>query len=243
MAECFSAARLDPSRTRVLKGNSLFSAFTDRELDQLAEFLEPVRLTAGETLFLKGDPGDKLYIVVDGLMRVSLAAADGREVIINLLKPGQIFGEIATLDGSERSADMTAETNTELLALDRVHLMSFLARSPEACLRMLSTVCARLRWVNELFEDACFMDFRSRLAKRLLMLGQLFGEDASGGGTRIRLKLSQKDLAAHVGVTRESVNKVLKEWEGQGLMRVDGGWTVLLDIGELASLAERKIAI
>jgi CRP-like cAMP-binding protein len=114
--------------------------------------------------------------------------------------------------------------------------MAFLDRNPEAMRRMLVAVCSRLRWISEALEDAHFLDLPRRLAKRILLLTRLFGHPHSSGGIRIALQLSQQDLAELLVVTRESVNRQLRQWEADGIMTLKGGYLVVTDIGQLEKI-------
>lgn len=225
-------------KATILRSTSLFSGLTEAELTRLAGLTRDQRLKPKEALFFRGDPGDCLYIVVNGIVRISSVSVEGHEVTLNLMKAGQMFGEIATLDGSERTADASALDDVVLLVLHRQHLLDFLARGPEACMRLLGTLCDRLRWVSSLLDDAHFLDIPARLAKRIVMLGYLFGTKDEHGRTHIDLKLSQQDLASHIGATRESVNKLLRKWEDEGVITYERGHLVIIDASRLSSLFE-----
>lgn len=197
----------------ILRGAPLFSGLTETELHILAAKSQLLTLAPREPLFFRGDPGDRLYIVVEGIMRIGSVSDEGHEVTLNLMTTGQMFGEIAALDGSERTADASAFDQVLLLTIHRAHLIEFLANDPDACLRLVSAMCDRLRWVSGLLEDANFLDIPARLAKRLVMLGYLFGAPDASGKIRLSLRLSQQELANLIGATRESVNKFLRKWE------------------------------
>ena len=230
----------EADKVEILRRTSLFAGLTDEELCHLAQLAHTVRLGRHEHLFLRGDAGNKLYIVIHGVIRIGSIAPDGREVTLNLIKEGQVFGEIAALDGSARTADATAVDEAHLLAVNRTHLLGFLTTNPEACLRMMAALCDRLRWISGLLDDANFLDLRSRLGKRLLVLGQLFGTPRADGSIRISLILSQQDLASHIGATRESVNKLIKQWEAEGLIAYDGRRLVIKNPQQLDQLIERQ---
>jgi CRP-like cAMP-binding protein len=228
-------------KSAILGKTSLFRGLNETELARLAGMAKVLRLSPKETLFCRGDRGDYLYVVVNGVVRIGAVSADGREVTLNLIKAGRIFGEIAALDGSERTADAAAVDPVVLLALHRDQLLTLLTSSPEASLRMLAALCDRLRWVSSLLDDVNFLDVRGRLAKRLLLLGQRFEAVDELGRPRLALKLSQQDLASHIGATRESVNKMLRQWEEDGIIAYDQGYLVILDAEHLASLFEGPV--
>jgi CRP-like cAMP-binding protein len=146
------------------------------------------------------------------------------------LKAGQILGEIALLDGGVRTANAVVHEPADLLVMERRHILPFLDRHPEGLRRMLVALCERLRWVSDLLEDASFLDLNRRLGKRLSLLARLFGQPTTDGGTRIVLDLSQQDLAALMSVTRESVNRQIRQWEQDGFLTVRKGYLVITDL-------------
>jgi len=225
--------QLVSSKIKLLQDSVLFNDLPESDIAELAAAAHFLHLDQDQVLFIKGDPGHQLFIVVRGVIRISANSSDGKETTLNLLRAGQMFGEVAILDGQERTANATAHESAELLVLERRDLMAFLDRNPEAMRRMLVAVCARLRWISESLEDAHFLDLPRRLAKRILLLSKLFGHPYSAGGVRIALQLSQQDLAELLVVTRESVNRQLKTWESEGIMTLKGGYLVVTDIGQL----------
>ncbi len=224
------------SKIKLMQSVVLFGGVAEDSLAELAGTAHFLRLDKDQTLFLKGDPGLQLFIVARGVIRISSTSADGKETTLNLMHSGQMFGEVAVLDGQDRTANATAHETSELLVIERRDLMAFLDRNPEAMRRMLVAVCARLRWISEALEDAHFLDLPRRLAKRILLLAKLFGHPHSEGGIRIALQLSQQDLAELLVVTRESVNRQLKIWESDGLMTLKGGYLVVTDIARLETI-------
>jgi len=214
----------------------LFAGLAEESVAELAGKAHFLRLETDETLFLKGEEGNTLYIVARGVIRISSTSEDGKETTLNLMHSGQMFGEVAVLDGQNRTANAIAHEPSELLVIERNNLMAFLDRNPEAMRRMLVAVCSRLRWISEALEDAHFLDLPRRLAKRILLLAKLFGHPHSEGGIRIALQLSQQDLAELLVVTRESVNRQLRQWETDGLMTLKGGYIVVTDIARLETI-------
>jgi CRP-like cAMP-binding protein len=224
------------SKIKLLQSTVLFADLPESDLAELAQAAHILHLDADQVLFIKGDPGHQLFIVARGVIRISSNSIDGKETTLNLLRDGQMFGEVALLDGQHRTANATAHETSDLLVLERRDLMSFLDRNPEAMRRMLVAVCSRLRWISEALEDAHFLDLPRRLAKRILLLTRLFGHTHSSGGIRIALQLSQQDLAELLVVTRESVNRQLRQWEAEGLMTLKGGYLVVANIAELEKI-------
>lgn len=225
------------SKQAILSRTPLFGGLTPSELDTIAGMAKVTRLKRHEPLFYKGDPGNALYLVVRGVVRISTVSADGRETVLNLMHAGQVFGEIAALDGGERTADATAVDDVELLSIERHHLLSFLKSNPDSCIRMLAAVCDRLRWVSELLEDANYLELPARLAKRLLLLARTFGQETNSG-VRISLKLSQQELATHMSASREAINRQFKQWGEDGFVTLEGGRIVIRDVPALMRLVD-----
>jgi CRP-like cAMP-binding protein len=207
------------------------------ELDRLAQLVSTRYYKAGERVFLKGDPGTAMMAVLSGRIRICANSIEGREVVLNVISPGEVFGEIALIDGGERTADAFAMEATELLILSRRDFLPFLERNPEVCVRLLEVMCQRLRWTSEQLEDVNFLDLRSRLAKRLLYLLDHHGE-ASADEKTISVRISQHLLASMIGTSREAVNKQLRIWEEQGIVDVRRGWITVLDRGVLENIVD-----
>ncbi len=169
-----------------------------------------------------------MMAVLSGRVRICSYSADGREVVLNVINPGEVFGEIALIDGGERTADAFAMEATDLLILSRRDFLPYLEKNPQLCVQLLEVICRRLRSTSEQLEDLNFLDVRSRLAKRLLFLANRHGE-VSEQGIRINVRLSQHMLASMIGTSREAVNKQLRAWEGKGLIDVRRGSITILD--------------
>ena len=144
--------RLDIKR-QAMRRTALFCSLTDAELDKLIPLSKLLSYPPGITLFIKGDPGDRLFIVIKGIVRISTMSMEGRETTLNLIGGGQMFGEIALLDGGERTADAMTVDSTELLAIEKRDLLGFLEGNPQSCIRMLAACADRLRWISGLLED------------------------------------------------------------------------------------------
>ena len=170
-------------------------------------------------------------------MRICSNSVEGREVVLNVIGPGEVFGEIAMIDGGERTADAFAMEETELLVLSRRDFMPVLARNPDVCMKLLELLCRRLRWTSEQMEDMNFLDLRSRLAKRLAYLADNHGE-ATGGGDRKAVRISQQLLANMIGASREAVNIQLAAWKDEGVISSRRGWITILDRVELDRIVD-----
>ncbi len=226
--------------------HDLLGHLTAEELDRLLAPARVERLDEGRVLFRKGDPGDRLYVVLAGRISIGTTSEDGKEVVFNVLGRGEVFGEIALLDGKARTADATAMAECHVLVLERSDFMPVLQGNPEVTARLIAVLCERVRWVSQSYEDALFLPLPVRLAKRLLLLAETHGEPADGAGggvedgtgTRIEFPLSQQELAKMAGVSRESVNKLLRAWQNQGLIAHDHGHVTILDPARLKRLVE-----
>ena len=217
------------NKRALLSRCSLFRTLDDRDLDALATYARLRRYAAHEVIFRKGDPGHGLMAVLSGRVGISSLSEEGKEVILNMIGPGEVFGEIALLDGKERTADATAMESSELLVLDRRSFLSFLERKPEFCVALLKILCARIRRTSEQVEDSLFLDLPSRLGKALLALVDSYGR-TTPDGIRLEIKLSQRELGNLVGLTRESMNKQLKSWREKGLIKIVKGLITIRDV-------------
>ena len=226
------------SRAReILERHDLLGRLTRAEMDELMRLVHVERLPPDHLLFQKGDPGDSLFAVLSGQIKISTRSKVGKEIILNFLGPGEIFGEIALLDGRERTADASTIAPSELLFITRPNFMSFLKDHPQVALRLLDVLCSRIRWVSESYEDVIFKRLPNRLAKKSVLLAGHFGE-ARGGGVSITLHLTQQALANMVGATRESVNKQMRLWEDEGLITYQDGHITILNLARLSEIAE-----
>jgi CRP-like cAMP-binding protein len=184
------------------------------------------RFRRGQTIFLKDDAGSSMMAVLRGRVRISSVSAEGKEITLNVINPGEVFGEIALLDGQPRSADATALEETALLVVERRDFLPFLSRNQDLALRLLSVLCERLRRTSIALEQIALFDLPARLARVLLKLAADYGRPTSHG-TRIDFKLSQRDLSNLVAASRESVNKQLGAWRDEGVLSIDDGYIVL----------------
>jgi CRP-like cAMP-binding protein len=216
----------------MLQRSPLFRGLAPAVLERIAALATQRGYRRGEVLFRSGDAGDALLGVVSGRIRISTGNAEGREIFLNIMEPGDTFGEIALLDGGPRTATATAIEPAELVSLRRGPLFELLEREPKTALQLLKLCGERLRWTSGLLEDSVFLDAPGRLAKRLLSLGELHGEK-SGSGYRIRI--SQEELASFLGVSRQAVNEQLQEWKARGWVALGRGSVTVQDAGALKS--------
>ena len=223
----------------MLQGSPLFRGLPPATLERMAALATQRGYRRGEIVFSAGDAGDALFGVVSGRIRISTANADGREAFLNIMEPGDSFGEIALLDGGTRTATATATEASELVSIRREPLFDLLEREPKATLELLRLCGERLRWASGLLEDAIFLDAPARLAKRLLSLGELHGEDSPGGRV---VRISQEELASFLGVSRQAVNEQLQGWKAKGWVTLGRGTVTVRDAAALRRTIERGLS-
>ncbi len=235
-----AGTRWSPAELRgVLAANELFGALSERELDQLLAHAHTVSYPAGAVIFQKHDPGHSLMAVLRGRVKISNVSLDGREAVHALMDPGEVFGEIALLDGKDRTADATALEPSELLVLQRRDFVPFLEHNPRVAVRLIEVLCARLRRTTTMVEDSAFLTMAPRVARVLLRLAEEYGR-TQDGAVRIDLRLSQRELGGLVGLARENVNRQLRAWREEGLIRVDHGYIVIEDMEGLRAAAAEE---
>ena len=233
------SARYGPEIRRTLLAKHFLLREADtKTLDQLVQSSLVVSYGNRQRIFDKGDDGDRLLGVLGGQVRIFVMSSEGRELIMNVIMPGELFGEISLIDGKPRSASAVAVGVTDLLHIRRQDFLALLQKNGELCLKFMGILCERVRWTSGLLEDASLLDLPSRLAKRLLSLAAGIGE-RQGDGIRIGLKLSQTDLGNMLGVTREAVNKQLREWKKDGLVDMHDGQMLILDPKALSAVVGR----
>src|SRR5215469_4922902 len=217
----------------------LFRALGESEIDGLLAYARVVRYRAGSEIFAKGAPGTSLMAVLDGTVRVSVVSENGREIVFNLIQAGEILGEIALLDGGERSADAIAMTECELLVLNRRDFLPFLERRADVCIKVIELLCQRLRQTSGQVEELSFWQLDGRLAKALLRLAQDRAHPDAASGP-VRLRITQRELGSIVGGSREHVNKQLQAWQKAGFIELGKGEIVVRDRDALAEFCEQS---
>src|SRR5437764_11623696 len=153
-----------------LRNHPLFREFPPAVIEHLGTYMTRRSVRRGATIFAKGDPGSGLMAVLWGSVKMSVPTSEGRETVLNIIKPGEIFGEIALLDGRPRTADAVAMSDCELMVIDRRDFIPFLRSEPDVALKFIEILCARLRRTSEQVEDVMYLDFPARLAKTVLQL-------------------------------------------------------------------------
>lgn len=208
----------------LVRCHPFFSSLAPSENDTLLRHMVVKRVTAGHILFHREQPGDGLYAILSGRIAFTVESPEGRELILNVLGPGEFFGEIALLDGKGRSATAVARDPSELAFIGRADFLSFLSRRPETTLHIIELLCSRLRRATDYIEDSTFLDLPARLSKRLLSL--VNGQDRTAEAT---IRISQEELAAMLGVSRERVNRQLSVWCDLGILEQGRGRVVVRD--------------
>ena len=228
------------NRADILAGHFLLRHLQAEELTRLAAGAALVRHRAQATIFQKGDRGDSMMAVVGGRVKICTYSPDGKELVLNIIDRGSLFGEIALLDGQPRSADAVAIEDTELLVLERSRLMPILTGNPDTATRIITVLCQRLRQTSEVLEDALLRDAPSRVARGLLRLAGTFGKP-DVGGIRLDIKLSQQQIGSLIGISRESINKYIVEWTRSGYLAVNHGFITIIDREALESLSDIQV--
>jgi CRP-like cAMP-binding protein len=227
------------SLSHMLRKIPIFEDLEEEDLARLEAALVRRRYPKGQVIFHKGDEGGSLYVLQQGRVKVIIPSPQGEEVILTILSAGEILGELSLIDGEPRSATVEALEETEALCLRREDFLRLLSIRFEAVLGVLKVLSRRLRDTDALLAETHFLDVTSRLAKKILDLGRLFGVQEKEA-IRIGVRMTQKDLASMVGATRESVNKQFRWFKEQGLVLLEDGYLTILDPVRLARRARSE---
>jgi CRP-like cAMP-binding protein len=223
----------------LLAKSFLFRGLETGLLARIAHLCLPRKLAAGETLFWEDEPADALYGVARGLIRIWVHGPDGRELTLNLMESGDFFGEIALLDGLPRTASASALADSEMLSVPRAAFLDLMAKESKIALHIIELLCERLRHNTDRIRDAAFLDLGTRLAKTLGALALGHGEDGPDGVV-ITAKLNQSELAQLLGVTREAINKQLKQFAQEGLIATKGSHILVRNTAALSARGKIK---
>ncbi|MGI9196049.1 MAG: Crp/Fnr family transcriptional regulator [Candidatus Nanopelagicales bacterium] len=214
----------------------LFSALDAEAAAALRASMSEQRVSRGAAIFTEGEPGDRMYVVLDGKVKLGQTSPDGRESLLAILGPGEVFGELSLFDPGMRTATATAVTDAVIIGLGHENLRPWLAGRPEVAESLLQALAQRLRRTNEALADLVFSDVPGRVAKQLLDLADKFGQP-SPGGLLVHHDLTQEELAQLVGASRETVNKALADFTQRGWIEVDQREVLLIDMERLARRA------
>ena len=228
-AQGFSSSKLS-----VLRKHPIFADLEPDAFDQLCRYAKHATLKRGASLFSRGDPGISLYAVISGTVKMSISSPDGRNAILNIIGPGEIFGEMALLDGGVRSADAIANSNCELFVIDRREFIPFVKAQPALAMKFIELLCDRLRSTSDQVEQIILQNLPGRLASALLRLSEKHNSAAQDR----TIAITQQEISEMVGMTRESINKQLRAWAGRDWVRLEHGAIVVLNAEMLRETAE-----
>lgn len=217
----------------MVRNSPLFSALDDEDVHALRASMTSAHLERGDVLFREGQQGDRLYVIEWGKVKLGRSSSDGRENLVAILGPGEMFGELSLFDPGPRNATATAVAESELIGLGHDELRDFLVGRPAVAQSMLAALARRLRRTNDSLADLVFTDVPGRVAKALLDLSKRFGRPADEG-ILVAHDLTQEELAQLVGASRETVNKALADFATRGWLKLEARAVVLLDLERLA---------
>jgi len=212
----------------VLGQAPLFAAIDDEDTKALLAITTETTLARGQTLFSEGDSGDRLYVILEGKVKLTRTASDGRENLLSVLGPGEMFGELSLFDPRARTSSAVAVTDLRLGGLGHEDLRPWIASRPEVAVHLLRALAKRLRRTNDVMADLVFTDVPGRVAKQLLDLADRFGTPRDDG-LHVHHDLTQEELAQLVGASRETVNKALADFAGRNWLRIEAKAVVILD--------------
>ena len=220
----------------LIERNGLFRGLPQKTIDRVAALATRRSYDDGAIIFMRGDPGDSLCGVVTGRVRISASRAGGKEVFLNIMEPGDAFGEIALLDGSPRTATATAMTRTELTIIPRDAFFALLRTETQLAEHLIQLLCKRVRWTAEQMEDSALLSVPAKIAKRLLSLARVHGRESPDGA---RLAISQEELAQFLGLSRQIVNQHLQAWRAQGWISLGRGSVTLANPRALTNVTHQ----
>lgn len=216
----------------------IFGALAEQHRHSLMKLGQQRDYEKGETLFSRGEDGDWILLIQEGVIEISVVALNGRKSILNLMEKNEVLGEIALLDRRKRSADAVAKTHVKGIVLQRGTVIDYLNKNTDACFRLIDTLCARVRNASSMFETLALTSAGARLARCLLRLSEKWGVRDADGAIRIDHNISQTDLGEFSGLARENVNRYIRAWAGDGLLSFNKGEITLFDNERLREIAE-----
>ena len=216
----------------VVRRAPLFAVLDSDDAEALLAQMSPVRMERGDILFREGQSGDSLYVIGEGKIKLGRSSSDGRENLVAILGPGEMFGELSLFDPGPRTMTATAVAETQLMALGNDSLTGLLTGRPEVAKALLAALAKRLRRTNEHLADLVFTDVPGRVAKALLDLSERFGRPVDNG-VMVSHDLTQEELAQLVGASRETVNKALADFATRGWLKLEARAVLLLDVDRL----------
>jgi len=220
----------------VVRSAPLFAALDDEAAAALLSSMSRVDLPRTEILFHEGEAGERLFVITAGKIKLGRTSGDGRENLLTVLGPGEMFGELSLFDPGPRTATATAVSDAQLVGLGHADLQAFLTGRPDVARHLLQALARRLRRTNDSLADLVFSDVPGRVAKALLDLSRRFGRQTDAG-VLVAHELTQEELAQLVGASRETVNKALADFASRGWIRLEARAVVLLDTERLTRRA------
>ncbi len=216
-------------RLSFFRNHPIFGILGPELLQQLRAHARIKTIERGTAIFAKGDPGSSLFAILEGQVKVISFSAQGKYAVFNVLSSGDIFGEIALLDGGERTAEVVAITDCKLVVIERRDFLPLVHSSPDISQKLIEVLCARLRNTSRQVEEVMFLDLSAKLARTLLRLRENAGSS--------RIALTQSEIAQIIGASRESTNKQLRDWENLKWIRLERGEIELVDLASLSDIA------
>jgi CRP-like cAMP-binding protein len=223
----------DADRRELLQNNYLFSKLSAKHIDRLVACVVGKSVPRATSIFVKGDPGSSLFAICRGTVKISVPSVDGHDAVFNVMGKGDIFGEIALLDGRPRTADAIAVTDCELFIIERRDFLPLLREEPDIALKLIEILCDRVRRTTEQAENLMFLHLPGRLAKALLRLS-----DGDRRACERKVAVTQKDLGYMIGMSRESTNRQLRIWEEQEWVRLERNAIFILQANALERIAQ-----
>ncbi|HYZ38281.1 MAG TPA: Crp/Fnr family transcriptional regulator [Pseudonocardiaceae bacterium] len=206
----------------------IFQGVDPSAVQDLKSALEPVTFPRAHVIFAEGELGDRLYIILSGKVKIGRKSPDGRENLLAVFGPSDMFGELSIFDPGPRTSTATTVTEVQAVTMDRAALREWIAKRPEIAEQLLRVIARRLRRTNNMLADLIFTDVPGRVAKALLQLAHDFGTQ-EGGMLRVTHDLTQEEIAQLVGASRETVNKALADFAHRGWLRLEGKSVLILE--------------
>ena len=213
----------------IIRQAPLFSALDDEAAHELRSSMVSLKLNKGQVLFKEGQEGDRLYVVVHGKIKLGTTSSDGRENLLSILGPGEMFGELSLFDPEPRTSTATAVTDARLVSLAHDAVIGLVTTNPQTSLELLRRMAQRLRKSNEILADLVFADVPGRVAKAIMDLGERFGVQKDDG-LHVNHDLTQEELAQLVGASRETVNKALADFAARGWVKLEPRAVLVTDV-------------
>lgn len=217
----------------IIRKAPLFSALDDEAAESLLQSMVSLKLNKGQVLFKEGQEGDRLFVIVQGKIKLGTASGDGRENLLSILGPGEMFGELSLFDPEPRASTATAVTDSRLVSLAHDAVIGLVTSHPQTSLELLRRLAQRLRKSNEVLADLVFADVPGRVAKAIMELGERFGVQKDDG-LHVNHDLTQEELAQLVGASRETVNKALADFAARGWVKLEPRAVLVTDVERIS---------